>query len=90
MARMHDLPGQFLLTVTYFLVFYTVYFVLFGLCRGRRLGTRNPEYYYYGDYTNAADVPAADNGAAVKHGHYNQQPQMNSKKGSYFPLLTRA
>lgn len=92
-SRMHDVPGQFLLTITYFVFIYTSFFVLFGLLRGNRLGVRNPEYRYYGDYVeDKADegqgfVDGADEEVTI---YSNYQKLGEEFKDSCTPLLKPA
>jgi hypothetical protein len=45
--KIGKIPAQFLLTFAYSVIVVFVSFMLFGACRGRRLGRNNPEYYVH-------------------------------------------
>jgi hypothetical protein len=45
--KIGKIPAQFLLTFAYSVIVVFASFMLFGACRGRRLGRKNPEYYVH-------------------------------------------
>jgi hypothetical protein len=51
--KIGKIPAQFLLTFAYSAIVVAAFFLLFAVCRGMRLGRRNPEYYVHDDGTMA-------------------------------------
>jgi hypothetical protein len=58
--KIGKIPGQFLLTFAYCVIVVFASFMLFGTCRGRRLGRKNPEYYVHDEGAVLETCPEDD------------------------------